>query len=110
MGNAYLDRRAAREDAIIAMAQAQEQQYLCDIFSQLLYDKYGFAEKRLLELLKDVIKMHDDDVYMFYPKEPEADVKREHYDRKLKQIFPTAFAPFDERYPHAHKIFYGKHR
>lgn len=108
--NAYLKKQTEYRDNLARAAQEMERQYVTDIFCLVLNEMYGFGAERLTALMKKVFEQHDQDIKMFYPEYVEADVMREHYDRKLKAIFGERFDPFEVRYEHAKQIVYDKSR
>lgn len=107
--NQYLAKKEALRVANGIAAQEMERQYCYDQLGILLHEKHGFTGEQLMELFTEREEMRYRDLNMFDPDYVEADVKREHYDRDLEQIY-GGIVPFEERYPHAKKIRYDRSR
>lgn len=110
--NSYAARRAEERQAIIDAT--------ADVMQQLLMDTLQISLHRNEHMGYTVIKRISDDwaetfnhfIGSLNPKNPEADVLREHMDRALAEIVKghMELIPFEERYPEAKKISYEARR
>lgn len=107
MGNALLDKQMEVQSAVFAAGWEEGAQYALDCMMIALHNR-GIGEIRMLEILEDFKKIHNEHIVCFDPKEAEADYHRELLDREMKSILKDKAQPFEERYPCSLKIRYDK--
>ena len=114
MGNAYLDKKAAREQALIdAGVQCGKQQivdYLTLVLRDPKYVKKDIHGRERIELI--LVGLHDYEKRFekAYTKDKEADVAQDHLDDSLREVWGSDLVPFRERQPDVIKMNYNKAR
>lgn len=108
----YAQKLAAEREAIIKAACAITRQMCLDTLQAAIHESEGWGYDRILRLcgawMEKFNLYHD----ALDAKNPEADYLRECLDRELQDIVKErkAFIPFEERYPEAREIRYGRRK
>lgn len=107
MGNAYLKKQTAAQNAVFDTAQDFMLQFCVDLMT-IVFHKRGYGAERMKDAIEDFMQLHDKYLTAFDVKHPEADYHRELLDREMRSVFGDEASPFEERYPMAKKIRYDK--
>lgn len=105
----YLQRQAAREQAIIDAVDQTVRQLMLDTLQITLHTEYGCGFDRIKALSEAWAKVYNQ-LHGAVERGPEQDVAQEHLDRALLEIMrgKQELIPFPERYPHLREIKYGR--
>ena len=112
MGMNYAQRMQVQNQAIFEAGQDVGFQKAVDYFSCSLHDpeimgKDTMGADRLNKVIAGVIK-RDKEYSEAFTQRKEADVKQEHLDRELREIYHDTTIPFAQRYPMIKEINYTK--
>ena len=116
MGNAFLDKQRAKEQAMLEIGMEVGFQKCWDLMQITLRDPEAvgtdiFGQKRIKKIHKVLAKHEADLGKAFLPiSEKEADVKQRDMDKLLMEIWGDELCPFHERYPQIKPISYKKGR
>ena len=105
----YLQRQAAREQAIIDAVDQTVRQLMLDTLQITLHTEYGWGFDRIKALSEAWAKVYNQ-LHGAVEWGPEQDVVQEHLDRALLEIMrgKQELILFPERYPYLREIRYGK--
>ena len=103
MGNAYLDKKAAREQALLDAGMSCGKQQMVDYITLVLRDpdyigKDVFGRERIEKVLAG-LEYYDRLYKDAYTVKKEADVWQERLDKKLREVYGDDLVPFAQRQP-----------
>lgn len=86
-------------------------QRACDFIAIILNSpeimgKSVMSGERISTIIEAALKLSDDYITAYRPKDPEADYYQEKLDERQKKIFKDKFVPFDKRYWYLKKVRY----
>ena len=110
--NGYLERRDAREQAILDAGESMGMQKMWDYIQLALRNpktmgKDIFGRKRLEALYHDVSELASY-YHTAFTDDVEADHRQEELDARLEEVWEEDLSPFYERYPQFKKQKYNK--
>ena len=112
MGNAYLDKKAARDQALLDAGEITGKQQIADYITLVLRDpdyvgKDIFGRERIEKVLAGL--EHYDKLYRdAYTTKKEADVWQERLDKALREVYGEDLIPFPQRQPYVKQAGYAK--
>ena len=114
MGNAYLDKKAARDQALIDAGVQCGKQQIVDYLTLVLRDrnyvgKDIFGRERIDKVLAGLV-YYDGKFEKAYTKDKEADVAQDHLDDALREVYGDELVPFEIRQPNVVQLGYKKAR
>lgn len=106
--NGYLQKRAAKQNAIVEATQNIIQQLSYDCACIVLHREFGFGYDRVSKFCKAYGELYDEMFTAFAKPKSKTEDERYVYRVKLDKcllefIGDNPFVPFDERYPDAKK-------
>lgn len=114
MGNAYLDKKANREQALLDIGLACGKQQMADYITCVLRNplyvgKDIFGRDRIEKVLVGLMD-YDKKYKKAYTLDKEADVAQQHLDDELRQVYGDELVPFEVRQPDIKILGYEKSR
>lgn len=113
MGNSYLDKKNAKEQALLHIGEEIGRQQVTDMFVSILKDYSIMGNKKLRP--EEIAKVVDESsrrlsqYWEAWTGSVEADYQQEMLDRDIKEGVPAdRFAPFRDRYPYLKDYDYKK--
>lgn len=112
--NGYLEKKQAREQALLDIGVQCGKQQIVDYLSCVLHNP-KYVEKDIHgrdRIDKIMVGLYDYDrkYEKAYTKDVEADVAQEHLDEELREIYGDELIPFKERQPYVLQMNYSKAR
>ena len=108
MGSAFLDKIEKEKQAAFSAGFDEGVQYAQDCMISAMREGNVVSKPVVEKILKVFEEKFNKFFICFDPKEPEADYQRELIDRDQIEVFGEKAETFEERYPYALKIRYGK--
>ena len=110
--NGYLEKKAAKDQALIeAGVQCGKQQivdYLTLVLRNPVYVKKDIHGRERIELIIAGLYHYEKKFQNAYTKHKEADVAQEHLDAELREVWGDDLVPFAERQPDVMQYKYDK--
>ena len=114
MGNAYLDKKASREQALLDIGVTCGKQQMIDYIACVLRNPKYVGKRTLGRDAIDKIMVglmdYDKEYEAAYTLDKEADVAQQHLDDELRQLYGDELIPFEVRQPHIRILGYDKSR
>lgn len=112
MGNAFLDKKAAREQALLDIGVTCGKQQIVDYLTLVLRNpdyvgKDIFGRERIDKIFAG-LEYYDSKYKDAYTTKKEADVWQERLDRELREVYGDDLVPFAERQPYVMQPDYKK--
>lgn len=110
--NGYLERQAARDQAILDAGEEIGMQKMWDyvqlaLREQSIMGRDTFGRERLHKVYQEVSKLADH-YHLAFTNDVAADHRQEELDARLKEVWQEDLCPFYDRYPQLKKQKYDK--